>query len=352
MAASRPAAPVTHRPDALHAAPFATGKAPHNASEVVCLDDGRFLFCDNNVSDSLFEMRLNDAGQLDGALKRHRIRGVSPKYLDDFESMAIATRGNHRFVILSTSLSLKVRRPHARRKRDRGLVSVERESLLRVHANSIRDAQAEIIPGFRDWLLDQTPGLGRRWRKSRTRIPDDGGLNVEGLAWNPVASELQFGLRTPVLGGRPVILRVHVKDIGGRWNLDNFQMRPPVRLRLPSAPHDRGIRTMEFDPVLDATLVVTGNAVSRSKAPFELFAWDGNREGHVRRFDAVRFDSKFRVEGVTPGTIGGRRALVFVDDRGGYAVLWNDDPRLAGASIRRPRAKSARPRRSPALLKR
>jgi hypothetical protein len=43
----------------------------------------------------------------------------------------------------------------------------------------------------------------------------------------------------------------------------------------------------------------------------------------------VRFHKKFRVEGVTPGTIGGRPALIFVDDRGGYRVLWGDDERLS-----------------------
>jgi hypothetical protein len=60
----------------------------------------------------------------------------------------------------------------------------------------------------------------------------------------------------------------------------------------------------------------------------------------VTRFDGVRFDPRFRVEGVTPGSIGGRDAIIFVDDRGGYQVLWGDDPRLqmpAAAPARTPR---------------
>jgi hypothetical protein len=48
----------------------------------------------------------------------------------------------------------------------------------------------------------------------------------------------------------------------------------------------------------------------------------------VGLFHAVRFHKKMRVEGVASGTIGGRRAIVFVDDAGGYQVLWEDDPRL------------------------
>jgi hypothetical protein len=34
------------------------GDEPYNASEVLALSDSRFLFCDNNVSDALFEFRL------------------------------------------------------------------------------------------------------------------------------------------------------------------------------------------------------------------------------------------------------------------------------------------------------
>ena len=36
-----------------------------------------------------------------------------------------------------------------------------------------------------------------------------------------------------------------------------------------------------------------------------------------------------KVEGVTRGTVSGKNAVVFVDDGGGYQLLWADDPRLA-----------------------
>lgn len=303
------------------------GQQAHNASEVVALADSRFLFCDNNVSDSLFEMRLRRNGRLDGALIRHRISGVSPLYFDDFESMAVARDGGNYIIIVATSFSLRIRDPKAKKKSDRGKRSIARESLLRIiHAES--SPEAEIIPGFRPWLIEQAPDLGRRWRKSGRRIPDDGGLNVEGMAWHPAAKELLLGLRTPVIDGRPVILRMRVRNIAGAWNLNNFEMQTPVLLDLGESKHERGIRTMEYDPMRKTMWVVTGNAVSGSKAPFELWEWDGNPRGRVRPHAGVRFHPKFRVEGVAPGTVGGRPALVFVDDRGGYQVLWCDDKRL------------------------
>ncbi|MCC7009983.1 MAG: DUF3616 domain-containing protein [Acidobacteria bacterium] len=315
----------------ISASPFDDAKVaePPNASEVVALGDGRFLFCDNNVSDTLFEMRLNRRGLLHGRLLRHTISGVSPQFYDDFEGMALAADESRRYLVLATSFSLKVKRRRAALKSRRGRRAIERESLLRVTLGTGRDHQAEIIPGFRSWLYEHTPDLGKRWRKSQMRIPDDGGLNVEGLAWNPKTNELLFGIRTPVIDGRPVVLRVRVGRIGGPWNLSRFEMLPPVLLDLES--HDRGergIRTLEYDAAHDRVLIVTGNARSGDKVPFELCAWDGSPTGRLTRFPGVRFDPRFRVEGVTPGTIGGREAMVFVDDRGGYQVLWGDDPRL------------------------
>ena len=324
------------------AAPFGAqaGQAPHNASEVVALADSRFLFCDNNISDSLFEMRLDNKGDLTGPLIRHTISGVSADFYEDFESMAAVSDSGREFLVLATSFSLKIRDAHAKKKSLRGRRAIGRESLLRVTRTATRAHQAEIIPGFRTWLFENAPDLGRQWRKSWRRIPDDGGVNVEGLAWNPLTKELLFGLRTPVLDGHPIILRVRVKDIGGIWNLKNFEMLPPVLLRVTPAAGERGIRTMEYDEASRRVLIVTGNATSGMKVPFELYAWDGNAQGHVHRFDGVRFDPRFRVEGVTPGSIDGRAALIFVDDRGGYQVLWSDDPRLSTMTVARAKRSS------------
>jgi hypothetical protein len=320
---------VSSDQDLIRASPFEkNGRQPHNASEVIALADSRFLFCDNNISDSLFEMRLKKTGVLAGPLIRHTITGVSPRYLDDFESMCVAKEGANYYIVVATSFSLRVRSRKAKKKVDRGKPAIERESLLRVTTGESVEPQAEIIPGFRSWLIEQAPDLGRAWRKSWRRIPDDGGLNIEGLAWNPLTRELLFGLRTPVIDGKPVILRVRVKNIAGTWNLNNFEMMPPVLLDLAPGESERGIRTMEYDPSRRSILIVTGNSVSQSNVPFELHQWDGSPKGKVRRFDGVRFDPMFRVEGVTPGTIAGRAAMIFVDDRGGYQVLWGNDKRL------------------------
>ena len=42
------------------------GSEPYNASDIVAIGDSRFLFCDNNISDALYELRLTPEGQAAG----------------------------------------------------------------------------------------------------------------------------------------------------------------------------------------------------------------------------------------------------------------------------------------------
>src|SRR3954464_14678426 len=56
-----------------------------NASEVVALSDSRFLFCDNNLNDSLVEMVLGADGTLAEPLIRRPIQGLPEGAVDDME---------------------------------------------------------------------------------------------------------------------------------------------------------------------------------------------------------------------------------------------------------------------------
>ena len=65
---------------------------------------------------------------------------------------------------------------------------------------------AEAMVGFRAWLLDHEPWLAA----AGEREPDAGGLNLEGLAWDPHRSALLFGLRGPAEPGEVALIRVPV----------------------------------------------------------------------------------------------------------------------------------------------
>jgi Protein of unknown function (DUF3616) len=300
------------------------GPEPHNASEIVAIDDSRFLFCDNNIGDALLELRLAADGAMACPLIRRPLRGIEPGTVDDLEGMTHVRTGGGSFIVAMPSLSLKRRKGCHRKKSKRGKESPARDCLLRITFGKDDWLEAEVLSGFRGWIVENAPELG----KSPRYLPDDGGLNVEGLGWNPAEGVLLLGVRTPVIEGKPFILRVRLKQVDGPWSLSNLEMLPPVLLAIKDGRGEQGIRTIGFDPPRGAWLIVAGNSTSASRAPFTLYSWDGNPRGVVHHFEDVRFHKRMKAEGVTHGTVGGRGAVVFVDDAGGYQVLWDDDPRL------------------------
>jgi hypothetical protein len=84
---------VVSKPRTLRPIPFGErpGKDPYNASEVVALGDSRFLFCDNNVDDALFELRLAPNGSMACPLLRRPIHGIASGTIDDMEGIELAT---------------------------------------------------------------------------------------------------------------------------------------------------------------------------------------------------------------------------------------------------------------------
>jgi hypothetical protein len=301
------------------------GREPYNASEIVAIDDSRFLFCDNNVGDALFELRLSADGKMECPLIRRPIRGIEEDSVDDLEGMALVHRENRTFVFAVASLSLKQRKRHRKNLQKRGKDCPARNCLLRISIGSNDQLDAEVLTGFREWLIDNCPTLAECSRL----LPDDGGLNVEGLAWGPKDNTLLLGLRTPVFDGKPLIVPIRVKQVDGPLDFANFDLLPPIRLSLADAGGEQGIRTIDYSPVRDEQLIVVGNSTSTSQAPFHLYVWDGNAQGATRCLEGVRFHKRMKVEGVAHGSVGGRGAMVFVDDAGGYQLLWDDDPRVS-----------------------
>jgi hypothetical protein len=244
--------------------------------------------------------------------------------VDDLEGMTRVRTDGGSFIVVMPSLSVKQRKGHHAKKSKRGRECAARNCLLRITSGADDRLEAEVLWAFREWIVENAPELGR----APSYLPDDGGLNVEGLGWSSTEGVLLLGVRTPVVEGKPLILRVRLRQVDGPWHLSNFEMLPPVLLATKGDQGEQGIRTIGFDPAHGVWLIVAGNSTSASKAPCTLYSWDGNAQGAVRHFEKVRFQKRMKVEGVTHGSVGGRGAIIFVDDAGGYQLLWDDDPRL------------------------
>jgi hypothetical protein len=287
----------------------------YNASGVVPLDDSRFLLCDNHVSDALYELDLTSDGQKPGKLIRRPLQGLGEDSVDDLESMTLAEEGGRKFLFVASSLCLKKGRQSMQEKP----TNVAANGLLRVTVNPDHGLSAENMPGFRNWLIQHEPELA----PAATRVANEGGLNIEGLAWDHNRGALLFGVRTPAPEGKSMVIPIKVKNYTGSWTTDNLEALPPIWLTPEPAEGPQGIRSLEYIAPLNTFLVVTGNTVEDSKAPFTLYEWDGQTAGAMRRVP-LTFAAKMKPEGMTAGTIGGKPALLFVDDAGGFQAVGLD----------------------------
>jgi hypothetical protein len=292
------------------------GNGVYNASGVVPLADSRFIFCDNNSNDALFELNFTADGQKKGPLIRRPLQGLAANAIDDMEAMTLAEENERRFIFVASSLFVK-------KNKGGQPLKAQPSGLLRVRVNPDDSLSAENMPGFRNWFIQHSPAIAA----SAARIPDAGGLNIEGLAWDPDRQALLFGVRTPLSANMPLVIPVQVKNIDGPWTTDNLKMLPPIRLLTEASEGLQGIRSIEYVASRRAFLVIVGKATSGDKAPFALYEWNGDHLGKLRRL-SVSFAEKMKPEGITSGTIAGKPALLFVDDGGGYQILWLDKTRL------------------------
>src|SRR2546428_9435655 len=126
------------------------GERVYNASGVVPLADSRFLFCDNDCNDALFELDLTDDGRKKGPLIRRPLQGLAPDAIDDLEAMTLAEEKGRRFIFVASSLYVK-KAKHGQPPR------VPPSGLLRVTVNPDDSLSAENMPGFRDWFVQHAP---------------------------------------------------------------------------------------------------------------------------------------------------------------------------------------------------
>lgn len=281
--------------------PVNDGRAPYNASGVVQVGPRRFAFVDNHDSAALFEFAI-DAKDADvKRVQRRPLVGLGQDQLGDPEGLTRVDVNGETYLIAASSLCVAGGRVN--------------DGLVRVRYTAEGDLHAEAMPGFRSWLLSQEPSLA----ESGERIPDAGGLNIEGVAWHPHARALLFGLRGPASPGRITVIQVPV-DIGrAQWTTAALSASSVLLARVPQSTMTQGIRDICYDEQTGDFLILLGRSLSRGDEPFQLCAWNGSSD-KVRLTD-VKFHRSMKPEGITTFSSGEKRKVLLVDDGGGYAVV-------------------------------
>jgi hypothetical protein len=279
-----PAAPVT----AFRGGTFEASGVAHvpGTNGVLFVDDGR--------TDEVLWMELGESRNQTGEVKGIKL-GTS---VIDLEG--ITTDGTHFYVVGSQSKS----------KGDEAAGLVR----FRFDAGAQRIEGVESITGLKRFLAENVAelrGMGDTKYK-------DGGINVEGIAWEPRGGMLLLGLRSPVVDGQALVVPLRLRDPRGAFSAGNLKVEGAKAIRLPLG--GAGIRSIEFDERRKAFSVLSGAAADGEQADFKLWEWNGDALRPLLR-EAGAFDRKLKPEGITRVTSGGRDYNFIVFDTSGYSAM-------------------------------
>lgn len=182
------------------------------------------------------------------------------------------------------------------------------------HADGQRVEAVESVAGLKNFLADNVAEL----RGLANTSYKDGGINVEGIAWDAKGGRLLLGLRSPVVDGQALVIPLKLQDPQGPFSQDNLKVEGAKAIRLPLA--GSGIRSIEFDDRRNAFVVITGAAANNEKADFKLWEWNGDSSSPTLR-ETETFDRKLKPEGVTRFSTGKRDFTFIVFDTSGYVAM-------------------------------
>jgi pSer/pThr/pTyr-binding forkhead associated (FHA) protein len=186
-------------------------------------------------------------------------------------------------------------------------------------AGSRTISDTQVMSGLRDFLLTNVAELkGEGEKKGK-----DGGLNIEGLSWDPKRSRLLLGLRSPQLNGNAMIIPIALQNAGGPFSISNLKLAEPHPIQL--SLEGLGIRDIQFDSQLDSFLLISGAPEHHEKKfGFKLWQWNGEAvsstsDSGLRALTDL--DQQMKPEGVTHFEFGGHEFIFIVGDASAYLKI-------------------------------
>jgi hypothetical protein len=175
--------------------------------------------------------------------------------------------------------------------------------------------QPEVITDFRSFLLQNVTTI------ATIGAPDgrQGGLNIEGLAWDPNKERLLLGLRGPQIGGpggQAALIPIKLRDPRGKFTRENLKVDQPEVIVLSLG--GQAVRDITYDPQLKSFLIISGVHEGEQRTDFGLWEWDGQSPTPIK---LMTLEDEQKPEGVTSVTINGRSYIFVVGDAGKHIKL-------------------------------
>jgi hypothetical protein len=180
-------------------------------------------------------------------------------------------------------------------------------------AASQRVVGTQAASGLKKFLADNVAELSGLENTKYT----DGGINVEGIAWDPQNRRLLLGLRSPIVDGHALVVPLKLRDPKAALTFDNLEVEDRKAIRLPLG--GAGIRSIEYDEARKAFFLITGAGPNSEKMDFKTWEWSGNGATPALR-ELETFDRRLKPEGITRFSNGAREFVFIVFDTSGYAA--------------------------------
>ena len=252
------------------------------------------LFVDDGRPGQVFWMSLDESGKQVGSIKAVGL-GVE---IQDLEG--VTTDGENFYVVSSQS------KPKAADKA--GLVK------FKFDARTGKVEAVESISGLKSFLIENVADL----REMGDVKAKQGGVNIEGIAWDSRRNRLLLGLRSPVIDGQALLIPLKLRNAQGAFSIENLEVVNSKAIRLPVG--GVGIRGIEYDGRANLFKIISGSAEDQDQTDFGLWEWNGD-ETRPAPSELNKFDRKLKPEGVVRMTIGKRDFTLIVFDASGYTVM-------------------------------
>jgi hypothetical protein len=269
----------------------------YEPSAIQQLPDGRFLVVEDEKAHPLSLVGIGPDGRVDS-------RPLEPGWfdgnddfwkLDDLEGLTLDTAGR---ILAITS--------HSRA--GDGDEKKSREKLVRFRIEGDRVVEPEVCKGLKPALVAAHPALAAA--AAVRDVKAAGGLNIEALEFSPDGRQLLIGLRSPLLDGRAIVVRL--EDPAALFESD----APPRVAGMTTLDlAGNGLRGMAWIPALAGYLVIAG-PVAREQVQFRTWFWSGRPEDAPRRVNVPGLAGFEHAEGVSVAVIDGRQRIIFVSDDG------------------------------------
>ena len=251
------------------------------------------LFVDDDHPEEVFFMRLGQDRKQAGSITSVKLNTS----IIDLEG--ITTDGAYFYVVGSQSKPV-----------GSDLAGLAR---FKFDANDQRAVDTQSISGLKSFLADNVEEL----RGMQDTDYDRGGINIEGVAWDPIRKRLLLGLRSPIVDGQALVVPLKLRDPQGAFSRDNVEVENQKAIRLPL--NGAGIRSIEYDDLRKTFRLITGAGPDAERMDFKLWEWSGSGEPPTLS-ETETFDRRLKPEGITRVTSGNQNFTFIVFDTSVYVA--------------------------------